>query len=72
MDKLILSGRSETDPNKRKQIYARIQEIIAEQTPIVPIVVRQNVIAWGSNVKGYEFNPLVYYNLWNVSLDGKR
>jgi peptide/nickel transport system substrate-binding protein len=72
VDKLIVAARSETDPEKRKQEYEKVQAQIAEDTPVVPIVVRQNVVAWGANVKGYVFNPLVYYNLWGVSVEGKR
>jgi len=72
VDALIAQGNREPNSDKRKNIYYRIQDIVAEETPLVPISYRTVLVAWRSHVKGYTFNPLASYNLYGVSVDGKK
>jgi len=72
VDSLIAQGNREPNNEKRKKIYYRIQDIVAEETPLVPISYRTEVAAWRSNVKNYVFNSLANYNLYGVSVEGKK
>jgi peptide/nickel transport system substrate-binding protein len=72
VDDLIAQGNRESNPEKRKKIYYRIQDIVAEDTPLVPISYRTVLSAWRSNVKGYTFNALANYVLYGTSVEGKK
>ena len=72
VDGLIAQGNREPNSDKRKNIYYRIQDIVAEETPVVPISYRTVLAAWRSHVRGYTFNPLASYNLYGVSVEGKK
>ena len=72
VDGLIEQGNREPNVEKRKNIYHRIQDIVADETPLVPISYRTVLAAWRSHVKGYTFNPLASYNLYGVSVEGKK
>ena len=72
VDNLIALGNREPNTEKRKNIYYRIQDIVAEETPVVPISYRTVLTAWRSHVKGYTFNSLASYVLYGVSVDGKK
>jgi peptide/nickel transport system substrate-binding protein len=56
-DRLIEAGRYELDGEKRKQIYARLQWLIAEDLPIVPLWHEDNVAVTNRDVEGYVVVP---------------
>jgi ABC-type transport system substrate-binding protein len=72
VDGLIAQGNREPNTEKRKNIYYRLQDIVADETPMVPISYRTVLAAWRSNVKNYTFNSLASYNLYNVTVQGKK
>ena len=72
VDGLVAQGNRESNAEARKKIYYRIQDIVAEETPMVPISYRTVLSAWRSYVKGYTFNTLANYILYGVSVEGKR
>jgi ABC-type transport system substrate-binding protein len=72
VDGLIEQGNREANVEKRKNIYYQAQDIVAQETPLVPISYRAVLAAWRSHVKGYVFNPLSSYNLYGVSVEGKK
>ncbi len=57
VDKLIDKGRQESDPEKRKEIYAKSQEIELQDAPIVLIRNDQDLVASGKSVKGFWMHP---------------
>nr|WP_206529860.1 glutathione ABC transporter substrate-binding protein [Brevibacillus sp. SYP-B805] len=57
VDKLIDAGRRETDPEKRKAIYAKAQEIEMNDAPMVFIRNDQDLVAAGKNVNGFWMHP---------------
>jgi ABC-type transport system substrate-binding protein len=71
VDALIAQGNRERDAEKRKKIYYRLQDIIAEDSPLIPINYGLDFVARRSQVRGYTYNPLANYLLYNVSVDGK-
>jgi peptide/nickel transport system substrate-binding protein len=60
--KLANQARSEADPAKRQQMYAKIQQIVAEQVPFLPVSYAPYRYATGAWVKGFHVSPLGNYN----------
>lgn len=57
LDRLAEAGRREMDPAKRRPIYAQIQQIIADDLPIVPLWHEDNVVLSNVDVEGYAIVP---------------
>ncbi|WP_090823448.1 glutathione ABC transporter substrate-binding protein [Paenibacillus sp. yr247] len=57
IDKLIDAGRRESDPAKRKEIYAKAQEIEMEDASMILLRNNQYLVASGKNVKGFWMHP---------------
>jgi peptide/nickel transport system substrate-binding protein len=69
VDKLLEEGRRTFDIDKRKKIYARFQEILAEDQPVVFLYVPDALPVVSSRVKGIEPAPagIAYnFNKWYV------
>jgi peptide/nickel transport system substrate-binding protein len=57
VDRLTTRGREETSRDKRKQIYAEVQRLVAEDAPIVPLWHERNVVLSNIDVQGYTMTP---------------
>lgn len=57
VDQLIEQGRSTFNKEKRKQSYAEIQRILAEDLPYLSLYHRDNIAIMRKNVKGFEMYP---------------
>lgn len=57
LDSLLQQGRVETDPAKRKPIFQKFEQRLAEQAPWVWISSTTTYTANLDSVKGYEINP---------------
>jgi peptide/nickel transport system substrate-binding protein len=57
VDRLTDAGRHELDRDKRKAIYDRIQRIVAEDVPVVPLFHEDNVVLMNVDVQGYTITP---------------
>ncbi len=58
VDKLLDDGRKERDLAKRKQMYGRVQQILAESGPVVIPYHRPYMAALNKAVQGYEIHPI--------------
>lgn len=69
-DELAIQAQQSTDPEERKELYAQMQEMLAEQAIWVPIYNSKEIVITADYVKGFELHPIDYY-LWlhNVWLD---
>jgi peptide/nickel transport system substrate-binding protein len=72
VDDLIMLGNRERNTDRRKKIYHRIQDIIAEETPAVPIDYGSDFVVHKPRVKGFVYSPLADYVLHDVSIEGKK
>jgi peptide/nickel transport system substrate-binding protein len=65
-DKLLKAGQETFDQAKRKDIYRKLQELVREELPILPIF--QYVVAEGhkEGLIGYEPNINARQNTWNM------
>jgi peptide/nickel transport system substrate-binding protein len=62
MDRLIEAGRSTVDQEKRKQIYAQIQQILARDLPYINLWYFDNVVVHSSRVRDLRINPAGNYD----------
>jgi peptide/nickel transport system substrate-binding protein len=62
MDRLIDEGRSTIDQEKRKQIYAHVQQILARDLPYINLWYFDNVVVHSSRVRGLQINPAGNYD----------
>lgn len=57
VDDMIRKGRSETDAEKRAQIYENINDIVTQDAPIVVLLNPMVLSAARSDIEGIHFNP---------------
>lgn len=63
VDEFLDSAREELDTEKRIEIYNEFHEYIMEKAPIVPLFVKNNIVAADAKLKGIELSP---QGLWNI------
>ena len=61
--KLVHQARGELDPDKRRQMYEQIQQIVYDQTPYLILDYSPYRYAAGNWVHGFHATPLGNYNL---------
>jgi peptide/nickel transport system substrate-binding protein len=66
VDKLFAEQAREGDPKKRSAIFNEIQQIFADETPVVPIVARHVITAASNRVGNYSPSPIIPYSIWNA------
>lgn len=66
IDKLFAEQAAEADPKKRAELFNEIQRIMADETPVIPIVARHIVSAANNRVGNYAPSMIFPYSLANV------
>jgi peptide/nickel transport system substrate-binding protein len=66
IDELITTQARERDTQRRAAVFHEIQQILAEQLPVIPIVTRHITSAANVRVGNYRPSPLFPYSLWNA------
>ena len=54
---LMIAARRELDPEKRAALYRKAQEIVFEETPMVPLAHAESLMACRANVDDIHFEP---------------
>jgi peptide/nickel transport system substrate-binding protein len=67
IDQLFAEQARESDPGKRKLKFHEIQRIVADASPVIPIVARHVVSAANSRVGNLSPSPIFPYSLWNAN-----
>jgi peptide/nickel transport system substrate-binding protein len=62
IDRLIDEGRATLDQEQRKQIYARVQQILARDLPYINLWYFDNVVVHSRRVKDIHLNPSGNYD----------
>jgi peptide/nickel transport system substrate-binding protein len=62
LDALVDQARSELDQNTRKQLYAEIQRILAEELPYINLWYFDNVVVHSRRVQNLALNPAGNYD----------
>lgn len=66
VDKLTELGTKTVDNTARKDIYLRIQDLIREDCPVMPLYFRSSIDAVKTSVANYQPNPTPAGNFWNA------
>lgn len=66
VDKLLDEGRRESDPEKRIEIYNKIQEHLIEDAPMVYIHHQEYLLGVSNKITGFEIDESGIYQLQNV------
>ena len=66
VDQLFAEQAVESDPGKRKSKFHEIQRIVADASPVIPIVARHIVSAANSRVGNFSPSPMFPYSMWNA------
>lgn len=69
VDMLIEAGRRESDPVKRDQIYAKLQEIEWKDAPVVPIRIVDHLAIVSEKVKDFSMDPIGFFQLNKVTVE---
>ena len=75
MDRLIDETETELDPARRKENWVRMQQIYAEELPVLPLYYRANVFIfpkWLGNVQptGHQYSTSLWVETWRVLSPG--
>jgi len=62
VDELIREGRTTLDQQKRKAIYAEVQQILAEELPYINLWYLDNVLVHTNRMRGIEMSPAGNYD----------
>lgn len=68
VDNLLEEARKSSDPIVRKEKYKKVQEIVSEDNPIIPIVYKMYNIGMQKNIEGFEFLPSGNHKLENIRI----
>lgn len=66
VDQLFAEQARESDPGKRKSKFYEIQRIVADASPVIPIVARHVVSAANSRIGNLSPSPMFPYSMWNA------
>ncbi len=66
VDQLFAEQARESDSGKRKSTFDEIQRIVADASPVVPIVSRHVVSAANARVGNFSPSPMFPYSMWNA------
>jgi peptide/nickel transport system substrate-binding protein len=57
VDRLLERGRRELSREKRKEIYAEVQRILASDLPVFPLWITRNILVRDRRLEGFEITP---------------
>jgi peptide/nickel transport system substrate-binding protein len=60
VDQMLLQGREESDPDKRKDIYLKLEQKLLDEAVSVNLVDELSTFVMRSNVYGLQFNGYTY------------
>lgn len=67
MNKLIAQQRQEQNPQARQKIFAEIQQLVATDVPIVPLVQTKDYAFGQKGLQGLQIDPILKLPLWQIS-----
>ena len=67
INQLIAQQRQESDPQQRQAIFVKIQEILAEDVPYIPLWQTKEYAFAQSNINGVTINPSQTFPYWTIN-----
>ncbi len=68
VDRIIEAARSEKDPEKRIELYAKAQELEKEDAVYIPVRVIENMAAVAKSIENFYMSPSGYIEINEVSI----
>jgi peptide/nickel transport system substrate-binding protein len=72
LDKLVQAQAQSSDPQKRKQYFDRLQEIVMEQAPFIYLVNKNAMSAYSTKLNGMSPSTLRPQTFWNIESIAKK
>ncbi|MFB2938456.1 ABC transporter substrate-binding protein [Aerosakkonemataceae cyanobacterium BLCC-F154] len=66
MNQLIKQQRSEQNPEKRKQIFAEIQKLMAQDVPLIPLWQSKDFAFAKQGLQGVKLDPIQQLPFWEI------
>ena len=66
IDRLMVAQVRSTDAMQRKRLYDRVQQLVAENLPIIPLVSPNVLVGAKANLRNFRPAVLLPYVLWNA------
>ncbi|MEQ9553266.1 MAG: ABC transporter substrate-binding protein [Coleofasciculus sp. G3-WIS-01] len=66
MNQLIDAQRKEQDPQARQELFGQIQELIAQDVPLVPLLQKKEFAFAQKSLENVEINPIIGVSFWQV------
>lgn len=66
-DSLIKKVRSEVNPNKRKNVYLSIDNLLSDNMPSIPLFYKNNTVVYSDRVNNLVYTPsgtIILRNIW--------
>jgi peptide/nickel transport system substrate-binding protein len=70
-DKLIMEARATLDADQRREILTRVQQLLADDGPVIVPYFRSYISGASSRLQGFAPHPLRYLDLRRAWLDGQ-
>ncbi len=67
IDKLLDEGRSSTDPEKRKQTYEKVSQMLNDEVVLIPLYSYMVGVATSKDLKGVQASSIQYYDVYSFS-----
>ncbi|RZK33223.1 MAG: ABC transporter substrate-binding protein, partial [Pedobacter sp.] len=68
-DRLFEQSYYETDDRKRFALYRKMDQLVMDSSPVVPLFYDQSVVMLQNNIRGYAFNALSLMILKEIKKD---
>ncbi len=66
IDRLMIAGARELDDTKRKAIYAKYQQVVQDNLPVIFLINDRALMAARNTVTGIQYSGLPSWGLWNI------
>ncbi|MBL8229349.1 MAG: ABC transporter substrate-binding protein [Bryobacterales bacterium] len=66
MDRMMRMQREETNQERRKRLYARVQELVAKRLPVISLVSPNLLVAHRPGLENVRPSVVPPYALWNI------
>lgn len=67
---LINKARATLDSDRRAQLYAQVQQTVAQEVPQLPLSNQSNAYAWSRKVQNLDVNPMGILDLQSIGISG--
>jgi len=61
IDDALVKARASGNPQERAELYAEVQQLLADELPTIPYAILTEVVVTGSSVSGYQAHPLDFF-----------